>query len=250
MDRSNFMNLKTKSFLRLGTELVARGFRPWLVAALALVLVGCASSGYDTWYRITVDGRAASHPGLQTNWPSLSLLSPAPSKPSRKFADTNLAAEWHLWDWNMKLVIKNKTDQPLNILWPEARVAWESREDSLQLTRQPRPATQKRLPENTLVPPGKSVIYHAFPRPLLRWTSWGDPTEERGHWVPAGGSSPVFRRNYPPDQEKAERQRMARQVVGHEVLILLPLVIRGERIHYTFRLKITDANSYHPLELL
>ena len=255
LDSTNLFPNLLKSSLRslpppTHCRVTALGFRIWSVAALALVLVGCASSGFDTWYRITVDGDAASHPASMTNWPSLSSLPATPSKPSRKFADTNLTAEWHLWDWSMKLVIKNKTDQPLSILWPEARVAWDSREDSLQLTQQPRPATQKQRPENTLVPPGKSATCRAFPRPLLRWNSWGDAAEGRGHWMPAGVSSPVFGRSYPPHQNKTDRQRMAREAVGHEVMILLPLVIRGERITYTFRLKITGANSYQPLELL
>jgi hypothetical protein len=78
------------------------------VAALTLMLNGCASTGYDTSYRINVDGAIMSNASL-TNWPRLQLPPPVTPIESPKFADTNLAAEWHLWDWNIKLVIKNKT---------------------------------------------------------------------------------------------------------------------------------------------
>jgi len=217
-----------------------------LVAVFALMFAGCASTGgYDTWYRITVDGDMVRNMASVTNWSRPQLPpSAAPSKESSRFSDMNLFAEWHLWDWNIKLVIKNKTDQPMSLLWPEARVAWDSREDSFQITYSEQRLSHHRLPENTLIQPGKSATYSAFPRPLLQWISWGDPTEGRGHWVVMReGASPVFGRSYPPHQKKAERQTMAREAAGHEVLVLLPLVIRGERINYKFRLKITDANT-------
>ena len=48
------------------------------------------------------------------------------------------------------------------------------------------------------------------------------------------------------DQKKKEILKIARKAVGHEVSILLPVVVRGERANYKFRLKVTDANAYHP----
>ena len=61
-----------------------------------------------------------------------------------------------------------------------------------------------------------------------------------------GSSPPLFGQRYPADQKKKEILKIARKAVGHDVSILLPVVVRGERANYKFRLKVTDANAYHP----
>jgi len=210
------------------------------MAAAALLLTGCGTPGaYDTWYRVAVDGGVVGNNPSQASWPRLSLPPFAPSRASSKFSDENHSAEWTLWDWNIKLAINNKTDQPLSILWPEARIAWLSREESLQ-------NVDERLPKTTVLPPGKSMTFHAFPRPLLHWMPLDNSPDGRGYYYSVAQPSPIFGRRYPANQKKAERQALAREAAGQQVLILLPMQIRGQQINYAYRLKILDANSYRP----
>ena len=209
------------------------------VVVLLLMFAGCASPGYDTSFRVTLDGIVLPRTSSLTNWAGLPLPPSGSEHPSNRFEDSDLAAEWSLWDWNIKLVARNKTDQPMSILWAQARVAWRFHECALQ-------TTDKRVAEIAVVQPGKSVSFHAFPRTLLMWNAWGDPRQDRGHWMAVGSSPPLFGQRYPADQKKKEILKIARKAVGHEVSILLPVVVRGERANYKFRLKVTDANAYHP----
>jgi hypothetical protein len=161
----------------------------------------------------------------------------SPPASSNTFEDRNVVAQWHLWDWNIKLKLRNKTELPLTLLWPGARVTWNGENDMLQNKGQ-------RTPEPTALPAGASATYQIYPLSLLQWIRWGDPSAGRGHWSNMGSSAPVFGLSFFPDQSPEARQERARNAVGHSVKILLPVEVRGERVNYLFRLDIKNARSY------
>jgi hypothetical protein len=129
-------------------------------------------------------------------------------------------------------LLRNKTALALDVLWPEARVTWGTDENSLQNMAQ-------REPARTTLAAHRSATYRALPLPLLGMY-WGDPASGRGGWSPMQSVSFLFEK---ANQSTSTPQQRAQQAVGHNIRILLPMEVQGERLNYLFRLDIKDAKT-------
>jgi hypothetical protein len=224
----------------------SRRFLPRLAAlVLAGLVSGCSVAGmlpggyrlfppeYYFEYEIRVDPGAPGEAG------ALCREEPA------CFEKRGVALSWGLDQDGVRFQIRNGTERPLRILWPEASILEEGEwkpvvvavgyprknvEPPLDLPRQP--------PLPTAVAPGTVASFLVFPQPRAAWREFSNSPEGRGFWraeAPLWGLAPA------ESNTLDEMRARARQAVGRHVRTEIPLEIEGARRDWSFALAVTDA---------
>lgn len=172
-----------------------------------------------------------SRPVTETLPGSGSEITVEEAGPDGVFEDDNISATWGLTGRWFVLILHNRTDDPLHIVWEEALIAGESHWE--RLANPPR-----MLPlEPTVVDPRSFVRCWAAPLSTLIWHD----TRTGGFWR-CDEDGPLGTACY-KRQSKAKVRRLAKNAVGHRFRVLLPLEIEGKKIDYLFTITVSAAKA-------
>lgn len=162
------------------------------------------------------------------------------------YTDPDIVTLWGLESFGIELLFQNKTDEPVNVLWSEAYVRYQSQKEPFvcasfcSCTNDCNPRIRELIPKQTTVAANKSAGFSIHPRSQVRWQDFTDPSTG-GFWQP----KPLFDLYLSPAQDDDGRYKLAQRTTGKDLQVFLPLEIHRRRVHYLFQIRVNEA-KVHP----
>jgi hypothetical protein len=208
----------------------------WLASLLALG-AACTPSEYIADYGLRPVCSATLNGGAVPGALRPFVFDGAEPVEAVRYEDDRVLVDWTLYSRNARLEIENRTGAPLRVIWGESRL--EGDFQASLLLADPGTREERSLPQiPTEVPPFTRATYSTIAGPAGRWQAFTDD-RNRGFWQPV---RPMFDLDVDGAGELSAKSALARQAVGRQLRLVLPLEIEGRRYELDLPVQVSAAS--------